>query len=232
MGLEPLGQSQGVLTDAFHAQMQGLDALDQEEGIERADDRPHVPQAFQPGLGDEGPRAHEVGQHRPVVVGVGRGELGELAIGPVEAPAVDDDAPQGGAVAADVFRGTVDHDVSAMSQGIQQIGTRKGIVHNKRHPGLLGDGADGLEVWQVQLGIAQSLGIEGPGAGSDGLPEGLGITAVDKGGLDAQAGKGILEDVECSAVKIVAGYNMITRLQNGGQRQGDGCHARGRRPGR
>ena len=66
-------------------------------------------------------RRAEIGEHGAVVAGVGGGESGEqvgaVALHPpVEGSAVDDHAADRGAVAADVLRGRVDHDVGAVGE--------------------------------------------------------------------------------------------------------------------
>src|SRR5207245_7734099 len=56
-----------------------------------------------------------------VVAGRGRGELGELAVAPVELAGLDDHAAHRGAVPADVFRRRVHDDVRAPFDGPAEV---------------------------------------------------------------------------------------------------------------
>ena len=81
-----------------------------------------------------------------VVRHVGLGEAGELAVTPVEVTAVDDDAADGGAVAADVLGGRVDDDVGAVLERTVEVGLEGGVIDDQRHAdflGYLGDFGEG-----------------------------------------------------------------------------------------
>ena len=105
---EMLGHGEGVLGVALHAQVQRLEALQKQEGVERREGGAGIAQALDAGLEDEGERAEGFGVGEAVVGGVGLDELGEAAGGlPVELAGVDDDAADGGAVAADELGGGV-----------------------------------------------------------------------------------------------------------------------------
>ena len=71
----------GVLDMALHAQRQGLEALQQQEGVEGADGRAGVAQYHGPDTCHECRVARHVGEYRAVIVGVGLGYLRELARG-------------------------------------------------------------------------------------------------------------------------------------------------------
>ena len=68
---------------ALHAQGQGLEALEQEERVERADGGAQVAEQLHPGLEDVGAGAEGGPVLEAVVARVGLGELGEaLGVGP------------------------------------------------------------------------------------------------------------------------------------------------------
>src|SRR5690606_11787430 len=60
----------GVVVVPLDAQAQGLDALEQQEGVERADGRADVAQQLDPGLDDVGARAERLPVLQAVVAGV------------------------------------------------------------------------------------------------------------------------------------------------------------------
>src|SRR6202034_905022 len=123
--LEPLRHSGGVLHVPLHTEAQRLEPLEEEEGIERSDRRTRVAQVLQASLEDE-PGGKEgrgqIAKDEAVIAGVRLGKGGESpAALVVERAAVDDDAPDGGAVAADELGGGVDDDVGAVTQGLSQV---------------------------------------------------------------------------------------------------------------
>jgi hypothetical protein len=65
MGFEEVGNLQCVFTDAVHAQGQGFDALQDEEGIERADRGTHVAQRHDTGTADVGSGAERFRVNTP-----------------------------------------------------------------------------------------------------------------------------------------------------------------------
>jgi hypothetical protein len=68
---------------------------------------------------------------------VGFGEARELAVAPVEVAAVDDDAADGGAVAADMLGRRVDDDVGAMFERTVQVRRKRGVVDDERDADFL-----------------------------------------------------------------------------------------------
>ena len=103
--------------------------------------------------------AERVPELQAVIAGVGLRELRELAVAPVELAGVDDDAADGGAVAADVLRRGERQDVGAVVDGPDEADA-DGVVDDERDAGLVGDGRELLEVGHVELGVADGLGVE------------------------------------------------------------------------
>ena len=108
MVLQPLGDLLGVLHVPFDPQAQGLDALDELPGARRGDRGAEVAQQLHAGLDDVGEAvADRGGVAGAVVRGVRFGEPGELlhVLRPRERAAVDDDAADDRAVAAEELGG-------------------------------------------------------------------------------------------------------------------------------
>ena len=167
-----LGHGERVLRVALHAQVQGFDALQQQEGVERRERGAGVAQALHAGLEDEGQRPEGLGVGEAVVGGIGLGELLEAAGGgPVELAGVDDDAADGGAVAAEELGGRVDDDVGALLDGADQRRRGGGVVDDEGQAVFVGDGGERFNVGDVELGIAEGLGVDGAGLLVDGGAE-------------------------------------------------------------
>ncbi len=135
VGLEVLGDLQGVLLVTLHSQRERLDALQDEEGVERRERGAGVAQQHRAAARDVGGRAHRVAPDDAVVARVGLHERLE-ALGilrPVEVAGVDDRATDRGAMAADELRQRVDGDVGALLEDLRADRRRDGVVEYERH---------------------------------------------------------------------------------------------------
>lgn len=65
MLLQVAGYGEGVVAVALHAQRQGLQALEDEEGVERRERRAHVAQRYHPAAADEGGGSEGLGEVTP-----------------------------------------------------------------------------------------------------------------------------------------------------------------------
>ena len=217
VALEELGDLERVGAAALHAEMQRLQTLEHEEGVERADARADVAQELQPHL-------HDVGDVRPaggseglkrvpmadtVVTGVGLAQAGELAVAPVEVAAVHDHAADGGAMAANVFRSRMHDHVAAPLDRAVQHRREAGVVDDGRDAGLTGDGGDLGEREDVEAGIAEPLAVEGLGVRAERLAEILRILAVDEAHLDAKLGQRVMEEVVRAAIELGDGDDVV-----------------------
>ena len=106
---------------ALHAQVQSFNPLQNEKRVEGREAGAGVAQALYAGLQDEG----EVGEGS----GVGEAMIGRIGLdkvakapglGPVKFAAVDDDAGDAVAVAAEEFCGGMDDDIGTPLDGIAQ----------------------------------------------------------------------------------------------------------------
>ena len=221
--LQKLHDLLGVLDVAVQPQGQGLDALEQQEGVEGRDGRAGVTQQNRPDVGHEGSGTGGVHEAHAVVAGVRLGDGGILAAGlPVEGAAVHDDTAQAGAVAADELGGGVDDDVSAVLQGPDQVGGAEGVVDDQGQAVLVGDGGDGVNVGDVAVGVAQGLQVDGLGVVLDRVLHLGQVVGVHKRRGDAVLGQGVGQQVIGAAVDRLLGNNMLAGASQGLNGVGDG----------
>ena len=190
--LGPLGQEgrdrRGVGAVPLHAQRQGLDALQGEEGVERRHAGAEIAQqrhARLDDVGDRPERLDRLGPHRPVIARIGRVErrLALLVLVPRKGAAVDDQAADRGAVAAEILGRGIDDDRRAMVERPGQE-RRGGVVHDQRNAELPADRRDLRDRKDDQLRIGQRLGVIGAGARVGRLAEILRIRRIDEAHLD------------------------------------------------
>ena len=178
-----------------------------------------------------GPNACDI--REAVVRRVGLGEVLEAAgSGPVELAGVDDDAADGGAVAAEELGGGVDHDVGAPLDGPHQRRRGAGVVDDQRQAVLVGDGGELLDVGHVELGIAERLGVDGAGLVVDGGANAVEVVGVDEADVDAQPRQRVVEQVVGAAVERCGGDDLVAGGGQGGDGQGFRRLAGGRRQSR
>lgn len=114
---------------ALGAEGQRLDADDELLGGEGVQGGAEVAQDLDAGADDECDGAKGLPELEAVVAVRGLRHLREAAVVPLELAAVDDDAADGGAVAADPLGGGVDDDVGAVLDGADEVASRaKGVV--------------------------------------------------------------------------------------------------------
>ena len=137
---QPLGDRQRVVAVALHAQRQRLDPGQDQEGVERRDRRAEVAQAEHARGDGEGEIAEGLVQHDAAIF---RARLRQHRIvarlRPVEGAAIDDDAADRIAVAADELGQRMHDDVGAMLDRPHQIGRGQRVVDDQRQAVLVGD---------------------------------------------------------------------------------------------
>ena len=92
-----------------------------------------------------------------------------------------------------------------------------------------GDLGNGVDVWDVAVGVAQGFQIDRLGVGSDGGGNSLQVVGVHKGGLYSELGQGVCQQVIAAAIDGLLRHNVIPRLGQGLDGVGDGRRARGQR---
>ena len=115
---------------------------------------------------------------------------------------VNDDSAYGVSMAVDELGSRIDDDVSAVIYG-PDYADANGVVDHQGNFGLVSDPGNPLEVWDVQLGVAYGLGVDGSRLLSDGLLELLGLGGVHENDLPAQLGEGVVEELVGSSVEVV-----------------------------
>ena len=188
--LKPLRQLQRVLGVPLGAQAQRLDAEQELLRREGAHAGAQVAQDLDAHAQDPGQRAEGVEKFQAVEA---RGRLVHLREargrgGPVELAAVDDDAADGGAVAADPLGRAVQHDVGAVVERAAEVAAgAEGVVDDDGHALGVRDADDGLEVRHVVARVADALDVHGLGLGVDQPLEVGRVVAAHEAGLDAEA---------------------------------------------
>ena len=203
---------------ALHAHVQGLEALQQQEGVERALAGAIVAQHL-------GARLHqpaeiaEVLEEAQVVVALGRlGHPRELAVVPREAAGVDDRAAHGGAVAADELGGRMHHDVGAKVDRPAQVRAGEGVVHHQRDAVVVRDLRHRLYVEHVDLRVAERLGEDALGLRPDGMADRVVVADVHEPGVDADLAELHVELVDGAAVEGTRGDELVARVHQRDER--------------
>ena len=137
-----------------------------------------------------GDRSERLRRLRPdgAVIGLVRLREQREALGvllPREIAAVDDQAADRGAVAADIFRRGIDDDGRAVVERPRDQRRRR-VVGNQRHAERAADVGDLADRKDVQLRIGKDLRIIGARLGVGGAAERLRIGGIDEAGLDAE----------------------------------------------
>ena len=207
---EPGRDLVGVGDVAVHAQGQGLDALDDQEGVEGRQRRAHVAQPDR--LVADGEREIAEGlEEAQAVIGLGRlAQQRELAVAPVEPAALDDGAADRVALAAQIFGHRVDDDVGPPFQRLAEVGGGQGVVDDQRHAVGVGDGGDGLDVGDDPVRVGRALDEQRPGSASSIFSAKFcGLARVDEAGLPAELREGVGHLRDRAAVELGARDHVV-----------------------
>ncbi|CAM4172240.1 hypothetical protein ACAN107058_23330 [Paracidovorax anthurii] len=220
---------QRVLADAVHAQGQGLDALQDQEGAVRRERGARVAQRHHARAADEGRLAQRLGVDHAVVARVGLVELRKafLVPGPGELAAVHDGAADAVAVAAQVLGERVHHDVGAVLDRAQQVGAGHGVVHDQRHAVVVRHLRQRGDVGHVAQRVADGFDEHRLGPRVDVPGEARRIARIGEARGDALARQRVGEEVVGAAVERAGRDDVVARLRDGLDGVGDGRHARG-----
>ena len=193
--LQPFGHRQRVAAVLLHAEFQRLDALNEQEGIERADAGAEIAQALHAHLDDVGQVAEHFAEHHAVIARAGLGD-GGVFIGmsvhgnlplstmmpPMEVP-----WPPRNLVAEWTT-------ISApCSIGRQRYGEAMVLSIDQRHAGFVRDGGHLFDIQHVHARVGDGLAVDGAGLGRDGLAEIFGIVRLHELHVDAQAAEADIE---------------------------------------
>jgi len=229
--LEMLGDGEGVVAVAFHAEGKGFDSLQELPGVVRRDAGTEIAKrdgAHAEDVGEGGEHVGEVVAPAETVVGaIGLVKEGVFAAGPVEAAGVDDDAAEAGSVTAEPFGEGVDDDIRAMIERPGEVRGGAGGVHDKGDAVGFGNGSDAVEVGDFEGGVGDGFAKEGAGFVVDGIGKLLGILGVDKTDFDAKGWKEVVELGVGAAVKVTGGDDVVTGLGQVDDGVENGSGARG-----
>ncbi len=210
MAGEELGDLLRVGHVPLDAQAQRLEALRDQERVERRGRRAEVAQQLHPGLQRVRGRA-ELGEHHTVVARVRRGEAGELAVGPVEGAAVDDHAGDRRAVAAEVLGRRVHDDVGAVARAAgsgtawrrccRRSAARPSSCATAATPGMSRMSFCGLEIVSPKNALVFGRTAARHESRSSG--------SSTKLTLDAELGQRVVEQVVGAAVEPRAGHDVV-----------------------
>ena len=131
-------------------------------------------------------------------------------------------------MAAQELGSGMNHNVRAVLNGANQIGGAEGVVHHQGQAVLVGQRRQSVNVWNVGVGVAQSLNVDGTGVGPDGLLHLVQVVDVHEGSGDAEAGQGMLQQVVAAAVDGLLRHEVAAVLTQGLKHivdgGGTGCH--------
>ena len=218
--LEEAGHRHGVVAVPIHPHRQGLEALEHEERIERAQGRPHRAKRLAPRLHGVAEVAERLVEADPVVAPGGLHHPREVAVVVGEAAGLDDDPPHARSVTPDVLRGRVHHDVRPPFEGAAEVGRRERVVDDERDAAIGGDCPHRLEVEHIDGGVAEGLAVEDLRPVRDRAGEVLGVVGVHEGSFDAHPTEGHVEERAGAAVEGARGHDVVPRLEK--RQQGGG----------
>jgi hypothetical protein len=208
-----LGDGQAVLRVALHPQRQRLDALQEQERVERRERRSGVAQQHRARPPDVSGRAERVAPDDAVVGRVGLRQPGE-AIGvrdPVEAAGVDDRAADRSAVAADELRQRVHGDVGALLEDARADRRRHGVVEHERQPCRVRRVSPRRDVEHVQPRVADRLAEDQPRVLVGQARDGARVVGVGPANLDAVLRQRVREQVVGTSVELRDGDDVVAR---------------------
>ncbi len=231
---EVIGDGLGVADMALDAQRQRLDALQDQEGVERREGGADVAQKRRARLDDIGDRPERLHRFRPdraMIAGVRRIErrLALLMRFPVEIAAVDDERRRSNCRGRrDIWWPNRRRSPRHAPAGGDRIGDGR-IVDDQRNAERAADGGDLGDRQDGELRVRQRLGVIGAGARIGGAAESLRVGRIDEAHFDALILQRIGEEVPGAAVKIGGADDIVAGAGEILHREGRGRLARGQR---
>ena len=127
-------------------------------------------------------------------------------------------------MAANELGGGVDHNVSAVFNGTDQIGGAECIIDYQRQSIFVSNVSNGVNVRNITVGVAQGLNVDGLGVGLDRMFHGGEVVDIHKAGVDAVEWQGVGQQITGAAVDGLLCYNVLPlfckRLNGIGDRGG------------
>lgn len=165
------------------------------------------------------------------------GEARELAArGPVEVAAVNDDASHTGTMATNPLRTAMGHNVCPKRDWPRYVAAHsKGVVDDERDAVLVGNIADGFDVWHTVLGVRDRFDVNTSRVLVNGFVDVLEVVANNPFDVDLEFLHIHAKLVVCSAVQPRSANKVVSRfaaLCEGHElisiswRYSDGCSSR------
>ena len=159
---EEFCDSGGIVDVAFYAERQGFKALNEEPRGDRGNASAGITENLRTDMGHEACARYVSCKVDAVIRSIRRSEVRvSFRLVPVELAIFYDRAAQGRTVAADEFRGGMNHDIQTMFQWTEEIRRRKGIINDDRQTVGVSNVADGIEVRDIDGRIPQRFDING-----------------------------------------------------------------------
>ena len=213
--LQELSHLLRILAMLAHAQVQTLKAQVEDERVHWCWDGTQVAHQLSHELGGITHLAEGLHVSQSVVTLVRSAEAREfLGIRhPVEITAIHNYAAYLRCGAIHILGGRVGHDVGSPFKRTAVDRGGKGVVHDERHPVLMGDAGKLLDVEYGTARVADGFAKHHLGVRAESLLNLLlaGIR-VYEGALDAQLLQGNAEEVEGATVNLVRGNDVVARL--------------------
>ena len=130
-------------------------------------------------------------------------------------------------MAADELGGGMDYHVGAVLDGTEEVRGAKGVVDSQGQAVLVRDLRYCVHIRDVRVRVAQGLGKDQAGVVLNGALDGGQVVRVDKGGLDAKGGEGVLQQIGGSAVNALLSHHVLAGMNQGLDDIGNGGSTRG-----
>ena len=142
-----------------------------------------------------------------------------ILVGPRELAAIDDDAADGRAVAAQKLGGRMDHDVRAVLDRPAQVRRRHRVVHDQWHAGIVRDLGHCSDIQNVHPRVGDGLAVHGARFRGDRFAEIFRIVWLDELDVDSHAPEADIELRIRPAVERAGRYQFVARAEQTGDRQ-------------
>src|SRR5690606_21055481 len=210
---QPCRDGRCIVAVTLHPERQGFKPREDEEGVERRNRRTQVAQAKYACCDGEGEIAEGLVKDHAAIVRPRLGQKRNLArLRPVEVAAVNKDAADGIAMAADELGKRMDDYVCAMLYRADEVGRSKRVVHNQRQAMFARHFGNPGDIHEFAAGVGQALYVKRLGPVVDQLFETRRVVDIGPAHLPAEVQERLAELVDRAAVELAGGNEIVTRL--------------------
>ena len=201
------------LAVAWHAQVQRLDPLQQQERAKRSERRPKRSHGFHASFHGEAEIAEGLVEDHSMIATRWCGHLRELAVSPVKLSGLDDDSAHGRAVTAQVLGRGMNYDVGAVLQRSAEKRRSECVVDDQRNACVVRDRPDRRDIEHVELRVADRFRIHSLGFGANRAAKLVRVVGIDEAGGDAELGEGHRKLRIGAAVERARGDDVVAVLR-------------------